>query len=107
LSSKGLLKKGGYKTTVMALAAGTLSVQLYGSSAGATIAKHGKAKLKPVLIASGLATFSEPRAGRLSLKLTAQGKRVLKHTKHLKLTVKGTFVQSHGVTVGFSKGLRI
>jgi hypothetical protein len=85
-----LLKHSGYTMNVTGPAAGTLSVQWYALPKGAKLAKHGKAK--PVLAASGQATFQAADVSKtLLVRLTAQGKRLLKHAKHLKLSAKGTF----------------
>jgi hypothetical protein len=84
-----LLKSGGLKMSFKALEAGTLSVQWYELSAGAKLAKHSKAK--PVLVASGQTTFSAVGMKTLRIRLTAAGRKLLKHTKSIRLTVKGKF----------------
>jgi len=48
-------------------------------------------KPKPVLVASGQQSFSAAGTATIKIKLTATGKRRLKHSKQLKLTAKGTF----------------
>jgi hypothetical protein len=92
-----LLKSGGLTMSFKALEAGTLSVQWYEIPAGAKLAK--KVKAKPVLVASGQATFSAAGTGKLRIKLTAVGKRLLKHAKSLKLTAKGVFTPTGGPPV--------
>lgn len=72
--------------------AGSLSVQWFYLPKGAKLAK----KVKPVLVASGKATFSKAGAGHIRLRLTGQARRLLKHAKRLKLMAKGTFVASGG-----------
>ena len=57
--------------------------------AGAKLAKHAAAK--PVLVASGEVSFPAAGTGKLKLRLTAAGKRLLKKAKQLKLKAKGTF----------------
>ncbi len=84
-----LLKSGGLKMSFKALEAGTLTVQWYEVQPGAKIAKHSKAK--PVLVASGQTTFSAVGTKALRIRLTAAGRKLFKHTKSLRLTVKGMF----------------
>jgi hypothetical protein len=86
-----LLKSGGLALPVSALEAGTLVVQWYELPAGAKLAK---VKAKPVLVASGRLTFSGAGSGQIKLKLSASGKRLLKHAKRVKLTAEGVFVAS-------------
>ncbi len=83
-----LLKKGGYTLVFNALGAGRLLINWYYLPKGATISR---ATAKPVLIASGSASFSGPGMVKLTIKLTATGKRMLKATKSMKLTAKGTY----------------
>jgi hypothetical protein len=40
---------------------------------------------------AGQRTFSAPGTGTIEIKLTAAGRRLLKHAKKLKLTARGTF----------------
>lgn len=84
-----LLKSSGLKMNFKALEAGILSVQWYEVPAGAKLAKHSKAK--PVLVASGQMTFSAAGTKTLRIRLTAAGRKLLKHTKALRLTAKGMF----------------
>lgn len=88
-----LLKSGGLTMSFKVLEAGTLSVQWYEVPSGAKLAKHTKAK--PVLVASGLMSFPAAGTGKVRVRLTAAGKRLLRHTKRLKLEAKGTFA-AHG-----------
>jgi hypothetical protein len=98
-----LLKAGGLTMSFTALEAGTLSVQWYEVPAGAKLAKHSKAK--PVLVASGQATFSAAGVGKLKIRLTAQGKKLLKHGKGVKVEVKGVFGVRGGVAVSATRGI--
>lgn len=92
-----LLKHGGLSLSFTAPEAGRLVVQWYQVPSGAKLAKTTKAKL--VLIASGKLTFSAAGTGRVKLTLTAQGKKLLKHVKRVRLEAKGTFVPVGGVGV--------
>jgi hypothetical protein len=84
-----LLKSGGFTVVFKALEAGTAVINWYQVPPGAKLAK--KAKPKPVLVAAGKRTFSAAGTATIKIKLTAAGKRLLKHAKKLKLTAKGTF----------------
>jgi hypothetical protein len=77
-----------------ALEAGTLGVQWYEVPSGVKHAKHSKAK--PVLVASGQAIFSGPGVEKVKIRLTAQGKKLLKHAKRVNLEAKGRFTP-HGI----------
>jgi hypothetical protein len=44
-----------------------------------------------VLVGAGQRTFSAAGTATVKIKLTATGKRLLKHAKQFKLTAKGTF----------------
>ena len=90
-----LLKHGGLTLPFTAPEAGTLSLSWYFVPKGAKLAKH----VKPVLVASGKLTFARAGAGQLKLRLTAAGRRQLKHARRLKLTAKATFVPSGGAVV--------
>jgi hypothetical protein len=97
-----LLKSGGLTMSFKALEAGTLVVGWYELPPGAKLAMHTTAK--PVLVAYGQMTFAAAGAGTIKVKLTAAGKRLLKHAKRLKLTAKGVFTPSGGAGVGTTKG---
>jgi hypothetical protein len=92
-----LLKHGGLTMPFQALAAGTLAVQWYYVPVGAKLAKTSKAK--PVLVASGGLTFSGAGTGTIRVKLTAQGKRLLKGARRVKLTLKKTFTSTAATPV--------
>lgn len=84
-----LLKSGGLTISLTALEAGVAVIDWYEVPAGAKLAKHAAAK--PVLVASGEVSFPAAGTGKLKLRLTAAGKRLLKKAKQLKLKAKGTF----------------
>jgi hypothetical protein len=84
-----LLKSGVFSISFRALEAGTAVINWYQVPPGAKFTK--KAKPKPVLVASGQRSFSAAGTTKIKIKLTAAGKRLLKHAKQLKLTAKGTF----------------
>jgi hypothetical protein len=71
--------------------AGQLVIGWYFLPRGAHIA----GAVRPVLVAQGKMTFTRPGRAKLKLKLTGQGLALLRHTKHVALTAKGTF-KAHG-----------
>ena len=92
-----LLKTGGFTITFKALEAGTAVIDRYQVPPAATLAK--KSKAKPILVASGRATFSAAGTAKIEIKLTAAGKHLLKSNKRLKLTAKGIFTPTGKRTV--------
>jgi hypothetical protein len=84
-----LLKAGGLTMPFKALEAGTFTVGWYEVPAGAKMAKHITAK--PVLVASGQMTFTGAGTGKIKVRLTAEGQKLLKHAKRFRLTAKGMF----------------
>jgi hypothetical protein len=100
-----LLKHGGLTLSFTAPEAGTLAVQWYQVPTGAKLAK--KTKAKPVLVASGKLTFSGAGTGKVKVTLTAQGKKLLRHTKRLTLTAKATFTPSGGTAASITSGFQV
>jgi hypothetical protein len=96
-----MLETGGFTITFKALEAGTAVIDWYQLPPGATPAKTTGAK--PMLVASGQATFPVARTTRIKVKLTATGRRLLKSTKSSKLTAKGTFIPSGEAPVVITK----
>jgi len=99
----GLLKNGGLTMNFTALEAGQVVVGWYSVPAGAKLATHSKAK--SVLVASGKLTFSGAGTGRFKIRLTAAGRRLLKHAKQVKLEAKGTFTPTHEAPISAIVGL--
>jgi hypothetical protein len=97
-----LLKDGGLTMSFKALEAGTLVVGWYEVPAGAKLTKHSKAKA--VLVASGQMTFTGAGTEKIKVKLTAAGRRLLKHTKQVRLEVKGVFTLSGKAPVSTTTG---
>jgi subtilase family serine protease len=94
-----LLKANGYTLAFKAPEAGSLTIDWYELPPGAKLAK----KAKPVLVADGRLTFTAARAGKIVLKFTAAGKALLKRSKQLKLTAKGTFTPQGKATLSATK----
>lgn len=83
-----LLKRGGYTYRFKTLTAGRVVISWYYLPKGTTLSK---VMPKPVLIATGKASFTNPGQVKLTIKLTAQGKRVLRAAKRLSVTAKGIY----------------
>jgi hypothetical protein len=84
-----LVNEGGFTLRFKALEAGSATIQWYEVPPGAILSK--KSKAKPVLVASGRATFAAAATEKLKIKLTSAGKTMLKRARTLKLTAKGSF----------------
>jgi hypothetical protein len=91
-----LLKSGAFTLSLKAPGAGVLVIGWYEIPPGAKLAR---AKAKPVLIASGQASFASAAAGKIKIKLTTAGKKLLKHAHSLKITAKATFTPTGGAAV--------
>jgi hypothetical protein len=100
-----LLKNGGLTMPFEALEAGTVSVEWYLVPAGAKLAK--KTKAKPVLVASGKLVFSAAGTGKLMVRLTAVGRRLLQHARRIRLVAKGTFVERGGEVAGATTSVTV
>jgi Trypsin/IPT/TIG domain len=98
------LLKSGLALTVSAPEAGVAVINWYQVPPGAKLAR---AKAKPVLVASGQASFSAAGTARLKLKLTAAGRRLLKSAKSFKLTAKGIFTPTGQAPVSVRKSLTL
>lgn len=85
-----LLKKQSYVLSFKAIIAGRVVIDWYYLPKGAHLASR-KSKPHPALVAVGKATFSRARTSKVTIKLMARGKRLLKHAERLTLTAKGTF----------------
>jgi hypothetical protein len=98
-----LLKAGGLTMSFTALEAGRLSLQWYELQSGAKIAK----KAKPVLVASGQVSFSGAGVEKVKVRLTAAGKKLLRHGKTVKVEAKGVFVSVAGMVVTASRSVLV
>jgi hypothetical protein len=93
-----LLKAGGLTIVFKALEAGTAVINWYQVPPGAKLARA-----KPVLVASGKATFEAAGTLKIKMKLTSAGKRLLGRVRSLKLTAKGIFTPSGEPPVSATK----
>jgi hypothetical protein len=93
----GALLRHGYRLAFRALTAGSAKVEWY------RVRKHAK----PVLIASGRHTFHGAGRATITMKLTAAGRRLLRHAKRLGLTAKGTFTPAPDAPVRAARGFTL
>ena len=103
VSIGALLRHGGLTMPVSALTAGTLRVQWLTVPSGAKAAR----KAKPVLVASGQTVFAQAGSGRLKLRLTKAGRRVLRGKRRVSLAVKGVFEIAGQTAVSVTTGIRL
>lgn len=82
-----LAMRNSYSFSFTALSAGKLTIAWYFLPKGAHLAR----KAKPVPFASGQLTFKAPGAKKITIKLTAKGKSLIKHKSSIKLTARGSF----------------
>jgi hypothetical protein len=84
-----LLKHGGLTEAFTAPEPGVLVIQWWRVAPGAHLATNGKHN--PVLIAQGSAVFSVAGAGKIKIRPTGAGRRLLSSAKQLKLTASVQF----------------
>jgi hypothetical protein len=87
-----LLKASGLRIKFKALEAGKALIRWYELPRGAGLANVTQAK--PLLVASGQVSFSAAGSKSIEIKLTAIGRRLLKKSKRVGITAKGTFTPS-------------
>ena len=83
-----LLKRDGLKLLFKAPTPGALVISWYQLPKGA----HLSARARPVLIASGRAAFATIGMRKVVVRLTRQGKRLLRSARRIRLTAKGVFI---------------
>jgi hypothetical protein len=88
----------GYQVTFDAPARGVVEISWYELPKGAHLASA-----KPVLVASGRASVTAKGEVKLTLELTARGKKLLAHNRRLKLTGQGVFTPAGGSSVTATK----
>jgi hypothetical protein len=98
-----LLASGGYTVAFRALSAGTAVIDWYQVPPTGKLAR--KIRARPVLVASGRMRFSAAGTARIKVRLTREGRRLIKRDKTVKLTAKGTFTPSGGTPITAIEGL--
>jgi hypothetical protein len=78
---------------------GTLTLRLTGSASG-----HAS---RTGVVASGTRTYTAPGTGRVTLKLTSKGARMLKRATRLRASLRATFKPTTGTPTSVAKGVRL
>ncbi len=86
-----ILRRGGLRLSFEALRAGTATVDWYATPTGSHTGGK-RSKIRPVLIASGRLAFSSSGSADLDVKLTKQGKLLLRQAVRVHVTARGTFM---------------
>ena len=100
-SISALLAHGGLRMSFAFPEAGTFTVQWYFVPSGAKLAR--RKKLKPTLLASGQARFTAAGTVGVGIRLTAQGRGLLRHARKIDLEAKGAFAPSGQAAVSAVK----
>ncbi len=96
-SGSSLKKRDTFALRFKALEAGIAAVNWYELSHGARPA--GETKAKPVLVAAGRLTFSGKGIKTMHIRLTAAGRRLLRHANQVKLDAQGVFTPPGAASV--------
>jgi hypothetical protein len=91
-----LLRSGGYALRFSAPLAGRLSISWYYLPKRAHLPS---AKPKPTLVATMAVTFHRAASAKIKVALTAKGRKLLGHPRHIKLTARGAFAPSASAPV--------
>ena len=102
-SISAILAAGGFPASVGAPSAGTMKVVWYYLPPGARLARVSK----PVVVAQGSKSFATAGSATLKLRLTSAGRKLLKHSKRVKLTAVGSFAPKHGKTATKRKSITL
>ena len=97
-----LLADDGYLAVFIAPSAGELVIDWYYVPAGAHLANVKR----PELVASARAALDKAGKTKVKIKLTASGRRLLKGTKHVRLTAKGSFTPAGGTKTTTTKTIK-
>jgi hypothetical protein len=104
-----LLKHGGISVTLHAAESGVVTIDWYSGGNGAIVAraKAKRPKAHAVLVAAGRATAGGAGSVTVKITLTSAGRKLLQHTRSLKLTGEGGFKPSGGAEVSSSKSFEL
>ncbi len=97
-----LRKRGRYSYGFTALTAGTLAIDWYYLPPGVHLAAA-----KPVLLAAGKVSFASAGTRVITLRLSALGRRLLRHHKRIKLTARGSFTPRGKRAIIASKSFKL
>ncbi len=95
-----LLKSGHYAVVFKALTAGQLRISWW---LVPTRRHSGRHAPRPVVVATGRMTFFAAGTAPITVKLTAAGKKLLKHARKLQLTARGSFTPRGGPAISAAR----
>jgi len=98
---RALLRAGGMWVFFSAPTAGHLVISWYQLSKRA----HAAAKAQPLLIARGKVAFAAPATKRVFVRLTSEGKRLLRSATRISLTARGSFTPTGAATLVIVKSI--
>jgi hypothetical protein len=91
-----LVKQGGYSSSFRAPTPGRIAISWFLIPRGARLAGDRPA---PVLVAAAVKSFVKHRVQAVRIRLTADGKRLLRGARHVRLTAKGTLTTVRGTAI--------
>jgi hypothetical protein len=95
------LQHGGLRMSFKLPEAGTLVVKWYLAPPGAKLT--GKLRDQPIEVAAGQAQLTAAQTVKVTIRLTAMGRKLLRHAGKTHLEARGTFAAKGGATVGAVK----
>jgi hypothetical protein len=104
MKSRGLLKWGHYTFAFAAPTAGTLRLMWYRALAKGA---GSNSKRKPTVVAASSTYFTGPATRLATLRLTSDGRRLLKEGMSLKVTVRATFSRPIGLPATWTKTIYV
>lgn len=96
-----IVRSGGATFDFKALETGTAVIEWFRVPAGAKLSR--KSKPQPVLVGSGLLTFSKPGTRKMAIRLSSEGRQLLQKSKTVRLTALGNFTAKGRPAVGARK----
>jgi hypothetical protein len=100
-----LLRHRGLSMSFTFPEAGTLVVRWYFVQPAM---KHGRRKqARPILVAAGQATFTAAKTVKVRIRLTAPGRRLLRHARKVRLEAKGTFAAKGEAAVSAARAFAL
>jgi len=97
-----ILHAGAYTVALGAPEGGTATISWFQVPPGAHVATK-KHKPRPLLVASGVLRFAAAGPGKVKVRLTTAGRKLLKHSRRITLTAKASFTPSGQPTVSTTK----
>jgi hypothetical protein len=100
-----ILRNGGYKQRISASGAGTAVITWYYLRPGAKLG--GKGARAPMLVAAGSVTFHGAGAATVNIRLTSTGRRLVRRSRRIRLTMTVRFQPSSGAATTTSSSFQL